>query len=143
MAGYTITINGLAIKCDGPQDVLALIEATASQPKAPRKRPSTNGVSKADTRAREKLIASIALLKAIQKAGNAGTNADALMTACGKKGTTRAIGGPFAALNKRLKALRFKVDEVYVTERTDNGSRWSRKKKIGEAIEALEGKGAA
>lgn len=143
MAKYEIEIQGTLVRCEEPADVLRLIRATTqgleSRPEPesrPRGRPPVNGVPRRELRDENSRTTAVALMRALNTAGNAGLDADAMVRALGIRGT-KGIGGALISVRRVLQTAGFQPESAYRMLGERGHRRWKAGSQIQDVIAKL------
>jgi DNA-binding protein len=140
---YEVTIDGIPVRCATPAEVVGLIKhakqelTTGITKRRPGRPPNPNGEIERERKLTVKRESVLTFLKTIAQAGDAGITSESLVKALGIK-SMKAIGGVTVVVNRLLGKSDLEQSSVYTTLKTEDGKQWLSRRRISDAIQALE-----
>ena len=140
---YDVTIDGIGVRCTTPAEVVALIKqakrelALGITKRRPGRPPGPNGEVERGRKLTAKQASALLFLKTIAQAGDRGIASESLAKALEIK-NMKAIGGVSGLVNRLLAKSNLGQSSVYTVLKTKDGKQWLSRRRINDAIQALE-----
>lgn len=137
MSGFKVTIGGMQIEVSRAEDVaeLARVMGIAGHgAKSIKKEDNSISTRKANKVASRHIVEAISFLSDIMLSGEIDSSRAQVIL----KATPKGVGPKTRSIDNLIRSLGFEVDDVYTSDRDEDGRHWYVGDKINEAIDAIK-----